>query len=291
MKTSDAKQAKAETRSRYSLTRIMLGDKISAAAAEIAAIADFDIPVSARIPFVEFTHWINQRPSFIAEWRNDPALEAKHYMRFMQGVEACRAGYAASTYHLDRLASIEDAVHAVWDQCDCSKSIRRGTVVSIGPTRRWDFEYQAFVLAYRRALDGLAWGLSTYFKVDQSSFSRLAKHLPGYHPKAVADALTAICAEHIGKFNFVIGTERGRSVRDRIAHREAVQAGAINLTARGHRILGGGENLGIPDLSDHRRLSEVLEQRLTDLQTFIAAILESFRAAVDDLEGNEPGPK
>lgn len=271
----------------YESLRRFVGDDIGTAISEIAEVADFEMSDAANKPFVKFIEWVNLRPAFIAAWRSDPAQERKHYLRFMSGLEAARDGYRAAVYHLERLRVMEDQLYAVLSKFDFAKSVPSGSVAAIGNTRRWSFEYQAFVLAYRRALDGLAWGLSTYFKADQSSFKQFAKTLPKYHPASVARALAEACARHMGRFEFVIGTERGRSVRDRIAHRESVQAGCINVGAFGFRVVGGGEGLGIANFNDSRRLSNVLEDRLLALHTCFVDLLNTFRAAVTAYEAKQ----
>jgi len=264
----------------YTSLGVFLGDDIAKAISKIAEIADFEMSDAANEPFVKFIEWINSRPAFIDAWRSDPVLERKSYLRLMSGVEAARDGYRAAVYHLERLREMEDQLYTVLADFDFSKSIPSNSVMAIGNTRQWSFEYQAFVIDYRRALDGLAWGLSTYFKAEQSSFKQFAKTLPKYHPAAVSHALASACARHMEHFAFVIGTERGRSVRDRIAHRESVQAGCINVGAFGFRIVGGGEDLGISDFNDRRRLADVLEARLLTLHACLADQLKTLQDAV-----------
>ncbi len=273
----------------YATLSVFLCDEIATATSKIAEIADFEMSDAANEPFVKFIEWINSRPAFIAAWRSDPVLERKFYLRMMSGVEAARDGYRAAVYHLERLREMEDQLHTILAGFDFAKSVPPNGVAAIGNTRRWSFEYQAFVLDYRRALDGLAWGLSTYFKTDQSSFKQFAKTLPKLHPAVVARELAKACARHMEYFGFVIGTERGRSVRDRIAHRESVQAGCINVGALGFRIVGGGEDLGISDFNDQRRLANVLESRLLALHACFADQLTTFQEAVTAYEAETFG--
>lgn len=273
----------------YSSLGVFLGDDIAKAISKIAEITDFEMSDAANKPFVKFIEWINSRPAFIDAWRSDPVLERKSYLRLMSGVEAARDGYRAAVYHLERLREMEDQLYAVLAEFNFSKSIPPNGVMAIGNTRRWSFEYQAFVIDYRRALDGIAWGLSTYFKAEQSSFKQFAKVLPKYHPSAASAELASACARHMEHFAFVIGTERGRSIRDRIAHRESVQAGCINVGSFGFRIVGGGEDLGISDFNDRRRLADVLEDRLLALHACLADLLKTFQDAVAAHEASTIG--
>lgn len=93
---------------------------------------------------------------------------------------------------------------------------------------------------------------------------------------------------HSQKFEFVMGDERGKSLRDRISHNEFVQAAVINVRADGYRFIGGGERLRLADPNDNRSLSEILNARTSDLHTCISDFLSTFRTAVTTLHEN-PG--
>lgn len=267
------------------LLRVFLGNDAAEAHSDIDAITGFELTNDQNRPFADLTNWVNERPKFIVEWRSDPKSEQKKYGRFFQGMEACRTGYSACLYHLSHLQLMEQNTHDILSKFDFSKSISKGTTIAIGNMKRCDFEYHAFVMAYRRSLDGLAWGLSTYFNVDQSSYNRFSKGLSKLEPPAIALALKEICDSKAEQFRFVVGTERGMSLRDRMAHKEAVQAGVINLGNFGHKILGGGENLGLPDmLSAPPRLSAVLSRRLEVLHEFVTDIYREFTRSVTEYE-------
>jgi hypothetical protein len=91
---------------------------------------------------------------------------------------------------------------------------------------------------------------------------------------------TSIETHHSQKFDFVMGDERGKSIRDRIGHSEFVQAAVINVGASGYRFVGGGEKLRLADPTDKRALSEILEGRAQDVHECISAFLNTFRSAV-----------
>jgi hypothetical protein len=277
-------QSSDPTRTRELMLRLWLGKEFAAADSAILEVADFSVSLEEDRPFVEFIKWLNSRPEFIVDWRADPQKEKACFLRFMSGLEACRVGYAACAFHLHRLSEIEGAIHAVLERFDFTKTIPRNGVATLGGMRRFDFEYQAFVMAYRRSLDGFAWGLSTYFKQSQSSFRRFAEHLPKYHPTPVANAIDAVCTTHIGQLKFVMDKERGKSVRDRMAHKEAVQAGVINIGSFGHRIVGGGEDLGFENIHDAPRLHGILQDRLKVLNMLVSEVLEAFQVSVMEYE-------
>jgi hypothetical protein len=231
---------------------------------EVITVADFELSEEAARPFVEFVHWINTRPQFIASWRSNPVSEIREYPRFMTVTDGARSAYAGACYHLGRLTEVESAVNSVLSRYDFSNQLPLNSVAAIGRMRQLDFEYHAFVLAYRRCLDYLAWGLSTYFNQRQNSYRRFGqKTLASAHPSAVATALKAVYERHTSKFTFVMGDERGKALRDRISHNEFVQAAVINVRADGYRFVGGGENLRLSDPNDDRPLSQILTGRAT----------------------------
>ena len=264
----------------YNWLRSLDAGKLLSASTAVAAVADFSVDAREDQPFVDFVNWINESPKFIAAWRSDPALETRCYHRFMQGLDACRSGYAAARYHLSRQNEIEHAIHLALEPFDFSERLQRGTTTAFSATRKLHYEYQAFVLAYRRSLDGLAYCLSTFFRQEQTSFRRFCKVLPKYHPASVAIALAETTSLHISKFDFVIADERGKSVRDRIAHREAVQAGTINVGTFGTQLVGGGENLLPNGSGNSPRLCVALEGRMIHLNDCIRDLLETFRTQV-----------
>lgn len=268
----------------YAQLESLLGPVIGGAIREIAAVADFEISEKAAHPFVEFIHWINTKPAFIVKWRESPVTENRDYIRFMTVTDDVRAAYAAGCYHLSRVKQIEMSVNAVLSRYDFADQIPINGVAAFGRMRQLDFEYQSFVLAYRRCLDYLAWGLSTYFKAQQNSYRRLRKTLISASPTSVASALIAAYDRHSEKFKFVIGNERGKSTRDRISHYEFVQAATINVGIDGHRLVGGGEELKLADPADRRSLAEILTTRLVDLHACVSDLLATFRTAVTELE-------
>jgi hypothetical protein len=149
--------------------------------------------------------------------------------------------------------------------------------MSLGPgsNDKMDFEYQAFVLAYRRCLDYLAGALASYFKIEANSFRTLPKSIAKGKPAKVAEAISKAHSRHVESLGFVLAEGR-RSVRNRIAHYEFVSAGDINLTARGFFLLGGGEELSIFETSVGKRLAKALASRLERLHSCLDDMIDSF---------------
>ena len=266
------------------MIRMMLNPVIAEASINIAKAADFEISEAEHKPFVDFVHWINSRPEFIKKWRSDVVTEQREYIRFMGLSDDVREAYAAAAYHQTRVAEIELSVRNVLDKCEFSNILAKGSVCSFGRMRQMDYEYQAYVLSYRRCLDYFAWSITTYFNHKIDSFNRLSTSLNGCTPIAVSAPLLAAYQRHIQNFSFVIGSDKGRSTRDKIAHQKSVKAGFINAFHSGYRIVGGGEGIGIVNPNDERDLSQRLADRLKQLHDCLADMLLTFQQAVTKSE-------
>ena len=249
----------------------------------IRSLADYDIPEAYAGPFQRFHRFVTDpQPSYIAIWRADEKLESRWYRRHVDGVLSdVRAGLAAAHYHRENLAKLEDAVTGILAESDFAARMGDATL-ALGATRKMDFEYQAFVLSCRRALDYLAGAVGSYFKTESYSFRTLPKSLGRQLPHGVASALCAAHARHVEGLSFIMAEGR-RSVRNRIAHNESVAAGVINLTSKGFVLAGGGEEMGMRRKGPSR-LQDVLAARLEQLHSCVADLIDSFIEAAERVE-------
>jgi hypothetical protein len=271
------------------LVRPFLGDKAVDTMRAINAIAGYEMPPEQRSPFVEFRIWLNTRPYFIEQWRATESDEIKKYLRFSNGVEHCERAMAECYYRLGLISDMDARLREALSVSGISSQMTLGSTMSMGNTAKIDFEYMSFVLSYRRALDYLSYGLSTYFNESQDSFNRFVKNILKSHPNAVSAALDPILQKYLPDFSFVIGDEKSRSTRDIIAHKAALAAGCINISSNGFAIFGGGENLGTSkergdDIHNPPHLPEILATRMAKLQCCVADLLTAFQAAVGDYE-------
>ncbi len=244
----------------------------------VQALADYDIPVVHRTAFIDFHHFITTpQPNYISAWRADPKAEQKWYRTHVNGILGdVRGALAAAHYHRGNLATIEDAVTQTINESDFATRMGNSTM-GLGGTRKMDFEYQAFVLACRRALEYLAGALSSYFKTEAYNFRRLPKSISKKQPILVADAIAKAHARHVDKLAFVLADGR-ESTRNRIAHYEFVAAGVINLSRQGFVLVGGGENLSWHSSGDVR-LQDALSTRLSQIHACVDDMIESFISA------------
>ena len=254
----------------------------------VEAIAGYTPAPDTQLGFLRFHAFFssNPLPKYLAAWRADPKLE--HWTRqHIDGVHGhARNAFSGVLYHRDRLLEIEANMISALEKIPFQDAIAEGAVAGLGNTLKWDFEYQAFVLAARRCLDHLTLALMAYFKLKHHSFNKMPTYLKNKHKADVAAELLRIHAEQAPKLAYIL-SEGGKlsSVRDRIAHREHVGAGAINLKRNGVSFVGGGEDLK-PWENGEQRLGVVIQRRVDELLECVNAFIDGFIAAVSTHERN-----
>jgi len=258
--------------------------EIQACMAGVRRITHFDITPKQAQPFLRFHRFVTSpQPSFIARWRADPQQE-HWYHTLVNGVLGdVRSALAAVEYHRSNLARIEAELAGFLELVDYKDVMPPGMTVGGGGSAKLDFEYQAFVVAYRRCLDYLTRALSAYFQRKDHSFREIPRKLGRAQPESVAQRLLTVREAYDEHFRFVMNHDGKLSVRDRIAHREAVGAGCVNITRFGVYLAGGGEDLvGWPKLDE--TLGVVLARRTEVLHACIAEMLDAFIAAASEAE-------
>lgn len=259
--------------------------EMQACLAQVKAIAGYEPSEEYKVPFGNFNQFITvPEPNFISKLRADPKREC-WYLALANGILGnVQGSYNCALYHQDRVAHIEHTLMQVLREHNI-KELPQNGCAAIGGTPVLDFEYQAYVLAFRRCLDQLAWALAAFFKNKYSSFRTLPKFLERQKPKEVANKLINVHAKHVDNFEFVLSENGVKSVRDRIAHYEFVQAGSFNVSIKGVVLVGGGENLNL--LGDTKRtLTEILQSKSSSLQQCITEMLEVFIEEVAKWEAN-----
>lgn len=252
--------------------------EIQGCLAAIESAAGYKLSARDRQPFLYFHSYITEpQPDFITRWRSDPDLE-KWYHRLVNGfLSDLQNTFACVLYHHDRLIAIETQVMEAVERFNYRRLLKN-SAVALGNTLVWDFEYQAFVLAYRRCLDYFARAASAYFKNEVHSFRKLESYLAKTPPKEISDALAPKFEKYRPDFDFVLSEGTRKSLRDRISHYGYVQAGTVNLTERGFVFVGGGEEL--IGLTSGALLSDVLNERVSKLRGFLREAIFSYIDAV-----------
>jgi hypothetical protein len=249
--------------------------EIQACLNEIQEVAGYDLSEEKRKAFLAFhNHITNPQPNYITLLRNDPKKEY-WYHQLVNGVLGnTQSSFACVRYHLENLKKIESDIIKSIEGKKYKEALGSSTM-ALGNTRIWDFEYQAYVLAYRRCLDQFAGSLAAFFKNKYSSFRTLPDFLAKRKPQEVASSLIELHSKHTKNFEFVLSEGGVISVRDRIAHYEFVQAGTINLSSRGLIFVGGGENLNL-NFEANALLSEILEEKTIALHNCLSEMIYCY---------------
>jgi hypothetical protein len=251
--------------------------------AGITKIAGYQITKEERTPFLHFhNHITNPQPKYITNWREAPKNE-HFYIKLVDGILHTTQGtYGCLKYHQENITNIEMEMVKCVEQVDFKKILGNSSVM-IGNTQKWDYEYQAYVLTYRRCLDQFANALSTFFKNQANSFRTFDKYLKSQKIQQVALPLAEIHAKHIKNFEFVMSEGGARSVRDTIAHYQFVPAGVLNLTPIGIVFAGGGENMFL-NSAEPTLLSKILENKTAALHACLSEMIFSFVQEVEKWE-------
>lgn len=258
------------------MTETFYSPEIQGCLSAIETIAGYKLAATDRQPFLYFHNYItNPEPDFITNWRSDPRLE-KWYHRFVNGfLGDVQNTIACVFYHHGRLKDIENAVIESIEKFNYRRVIGNSTL-ALGNTLVWDFEYQAFILAFRRCLDYFARAISTYFRNDFHSFRQLNNFLQKQSPDSITNPLISLHAKYSPLFEFVLSEGNRKSVRDKISHYEYVPVGTINLSQRGFVLAGGGEQLHAVNKLGPVMLSEVLDSHVANLRACIREMIYCF---------------
>jgi len=177
------------------------------------------------------------------------ALHPRFRSRARELFQSVPAGLEAAHYHLDRVETIEEDILTMFArEIDLIGGEGIGLGVSLMVPAKLTFEYQAYLLALRRVLDYFANGATAFFSQEGHSFRKLKDTIVNRQPRAASTQLTAVLESYSDLADKILGKRGDRvSPRDRIAHREFLHAGNINIHrgASGYevRIIGGVEEL------------------------------------------------
>lgn len=251
--------------------------------AGIKSVAGYDLEERYRAGFLGFHSYITDpQPRFISELREDPKKEHWYHLLVNGVLGNVQSSFSCVLYHQERLRNVEKNLMEVLSQYNLTERMG-GSTLGVGGTSVLDFEYQAYVLAYRRCLDQFAGAIAAFFKNKYSSFRTLPAFLERRKPQEVAIAISETHSHYAKDFEFVFSEGGVTSVRDKIAHYEFVPAGCINISARGIVLVGGGENLNF-NFTDNHSLTEILSKKSDILYQCIEDVLRTFIKSVSQWE-------
>lgn len=243
----------------------------------IESILGYKLSAGDRQPFLYFHGFLtNPEPSFITDWRNDTKKEHLYHKFSNRILGDVQNAFPCVLYHYNRLVSLENELLSGIENFNYREIIGKNSGIGGGNSLIFDFEYQAYILAFRRCLDYLARALGTYFLQDYNSFRKLGDFLTKLNRESITQPLIEIHSKYLPKFDFVLSDGNKKSVRDIISHYEYVSVGTINLSRRGIIIAGGGKNEFILYGEKNLLLSEVLGKQVSDLKLCIREFIYAY---------------
>jgi hypothetical protein len=246
----------------------------------VVRTAGYTLPPTKEEYFRKFhTYITNPEPKFITSWRASKKTEYL-YHRLVSGVLTdTQNAFMAVNYHFEKIVNIEKTVIETLDKRNY-KEFLGDSAVAFGNSLALDFEFQSFVLAYRRCLDLLTRAMSSFFRQEFHSFRKLPKVFISYNPLSVATALIEVHEKYAKDFKFVLSEEGEKSIRDLISHYKFVNAGAININKFGFKFAGINEQL-FDRLEANDSFSTILDRKLNALGHCIKDMLDAFVKEVE----------
>jgi hypothetical protein len=140
----------------------------------------------------------------------------------------------AAFYHLENLIRIENEIRLLSSRFD----LKHLGAITIGGGENHlivDFEFHAFVISFRRAMDQFARILFACTKSLPRSFSSVSKlfSIPPSQRFVDRAQLEALLNKATKDFSFCLSDGTNKSIRDRIVHRDYVPSGTINVSVHG----------------------------------------------------------
>jgi hypothetical protein len=246
----------------------------------------FDMPPSVKALFTSYhKHFFDPpRPAFSADWGEafpNWRWQKRHSEAVLGSVQSA---VAAVYYHRDNMVRIENEILFFGKKTELLAFIGNGSI-GIGNTQKLDFEYQAFVFAYRRSLDYLARAIASLLKQEFHSFRTLPKDLDPYGTQNWVRLLVAMHKKHLPRLYSFLSDGQTKSTRDLIAHYMHVPAGCLNVNAKGIFFMGGGERL-----SGSLTLGTVLQDNIETLEGILFEAFEAIKVGFPKNNSSTPQP-
>lgn len=221
---------------------------------ELERVAGYSPPKELVLPFSRLHKvLLENEPRCLVHLRQSEPGRVDWIKRLRSAIlNSLQEGLCATSYHLSKIEAMElDMLHIAETYVPKLGVSPTSSAMAGGNSRGLNFEYQAFAFALRRSLEYLGVAVAAYFKADCHSIRALLKSIEGAAPLERAQAIRVIYGHHTETLQDVIPKDKDvkRSLRDRLAHWEAVGAGCFNLsrTPFGYSIgiFGGGHDLKV----------------------------------------------
>lgn len=227
-------------------------------------------------PFLKFHDYItNPEPEFLTTWKKDERLNNWYNKICNTILGDVQNAYACVLYSYVNLENLEKNAHNFIMERKFIETLKKGQGIGVGNTLRWDFEYQSFILAYRRLLDYLAIGISAYFKNNFNSFRTLKDNLKKLNKPVETENIILTIEKYLPLFDFVMSDGNRKSIRDSITHKEYATVGVLNINSKGIVLVGGPENLNLHG-KEIVTLAEIQMIRIENLRNCISELIENY---------------
>jgi len=215
-------------------------------------------------------------------------------------------GLAACHYHLSRLEEVERQVQDMLLREKAVSLLQDGVVIGRG-TPTIDFEYHAFAFAIRRTLEYAAQSVGAFFKTQAYRIRDLERSISRGSPEDLRDRIQQRLRSSLPALRDILPDDsQPPSVRDRLAHYEAVPCGVLNIGRRGDKLVvgfwGGGEKLNwfgsgpkglVPgeekEFLTLHMLSPVLKRQLSKVEGLVMGMYSDLGLRERDTYGTETG--
>ncbi len=254
-----------------------MDEKIKSVIDGIQKISNIKLTDELMEPFNKFFGFVKTSVAKNPKYLDPEITFNKWYHRYVNGIYLdVRQALVGTYYHLNNVRQLELNIFDYVERLDV-EDIFNNANLAIGSTNIADFEYQAYVLSYRRCLDYLARGIASSLCQDQNSFNALKNFLE----KKKEQKLLEVYNYYRPEFDFVISTQDKKTTRDLIAHYQYTQAWTLNLSNKGLSFAGGPEQLHRTESNSKEiiLLSTVLDARFDILcnciRDFIQVLIDT----------------
>jgi hypothetical protein len=240
------------------------------------SVAGFSLPPSVKALFDKHhRHCFDEpTPDFTKNWGPESANWKWQRLHNEAIFGSAQSATAAVFYHSENLLRMEREVLSFHDRDTLTKLMGRSAFGG-GNTQKLDFEYHAFIFAFRRTLDYLSRGIAALVREECKSYNKLPSALRNHATKPWISQILEMHTQHAPHLTTFVHQDRGYSTRDKIAHLLHVPAGSLNVNAQGLFFAGGGESL-----EPSNRLTEVIGLHLNTLRKILAQCFSSIAAGM-----------
>ena len=239
-------------------------------------IAGFSLPPSIKVLFENHhRHCFDEPcPDFTKGWGTESPNWQWQKLHHESILGSAQSATAAVFYHCENLLRMEREVLSFRD-IDRLIQLMDRSAIGGGNTQKLDFEYHAFVFAYRRTLDYLSRGVAALVKEKCKSYNKLPTSLQNHSKKPWVRQIIDMHSQYASRLETFVHPARGHSTRDRITHYLHVPAGCLNVNAQGIFFAGGGENL-----EPTNRLGDVIGEYVHTLRDVLTECFSSMAAGM-----------